>query len=51
MYPHLRPYSPRNFRCLCWMYVTWKMIEPKTDTGFDLSKEYKAALVLLKKTD
>jgi Flp pilus assembly protein TadD len=32
---------------LCWMYVTWKIIQPQMDTGFDLSKEYDAALALL----
>jgi hypothetical protein len=31
---------------LCYMFVAWKRIRPDTDMGFDLSKEYAAALAM-----
>jgi hypothetical protein len=30
------------------MFVTWKRVKPDTDIGFDLSREYQAALSLHK---
>ena len=40
--------SAIRLQLLCYMYVTWKKIAPHVDMGFDLSKEYSAALDLFK---
>jgi len=35
-----------GLQLLCYMYVTWRQIKPDMDIGFDLSKEYAAALAM-----
>lgn len=37
-----------GLQLLSWMYVTWKRFRPDADIGFDLSKEYAAALSMHK---
>ena len=37
-----------GMQLLCYMYVSWKRIAPDADMGFDLSREYEAALSLFK---
>jgi Flp pilus assembly protein TadD len=37
-----------GLQLLCYMFVTWKKVAPEADMGFDLSREYEAALGLFK---
>jgi tetratricopeptide (TPR) repeat protein len=39
-----------GLQLLSYMYVTWKRFKPDADIGFDLSKEYAAALSMQKKS-
>jgi hypothetical protein len=35
-----------GLQLLSYMYVTWKRVKPDADIGFDLSREYQAAMAL-----
>jgi len=37
-----------GLQLLCYMFVTWKKVAPEADIGFDLSREYEAALGMFK---
>jgi tetratricopeptide (TPR) repeat protein len=37
-----------GLQLLSWMFVTWKRLKPDADIGFDLGREYQAALALHK---
>jgi len=37
-----------GLQLLCYMFVTWKKVSPEADIGFDLRREYEAALGMFK---
>lgn len=39
-----------GLQLLCYMFVTWKKVAPEANIGFDLSREYEAALWMFKAT-